>query len=51
MQLIDIGVNLTNPSFDERHTAVLERAYAAGVQQWYSPAPASKAANRPCNCV
>ena len=33
MQLIDIGVNLTNPSFDERHTAVLERAYAAGVQQ------------------
>ncbi|AZE71936.1 Deoxyribonuclease TatD [Pseudomonas synxantha] len=33
MQLIDIGVNLTNPSFDERHQAVLERAYAAGVQQ------------------
>ncbi|CRM12368.1 Deoxyribonuclease TatD [Pseudomonas sp. 37 R 15] len=33
MQLIDIGVNLTNPSFDERHSAVLERAYAAGVQQ------------------
>ena len=33
MQLIDIGVNLTNPSFDEKHQAVLERAYAAGVQQ------------------
>lgn len=33
MQLIDIGVNLTNPSFDERHSTVLERAYAAGVQQ------------------
>ena len=33
MQLIDIGVNLTNPSFDERHQAVLDRAYAAGVQQ------------------
>ena len=33
MQLIDIGVNLTNSSFDERHQAVLERAYAAGVQQ------------------
>ncbi|MER7447514.1 hypothetical protein, partial [Microbacterium sp. NPDC097977] len=31
MQLIDIGVNLTNPSFDEKHQAVLERAYAAGV--------------------
>ena len=33
MQLIDIGVNLTNPSFDEKRQAVLERAYAAGVQQ------------------
>ena len=22
MQLIDIGVNLTNPSFDEKHQAV-----------------------------
>ena len=33
MQLIDIGVNLTNPSVDEKHQAVLERAYAAGVQQ------------------
>lgn len=33
MQLIDIGVNLTNPSFDEKHQGVLERAYAAGVQQ------------------
>ncbi|MDE1165658.1 MAG: TatD family hydrolase [Pseudomonas sp.] len=33
MQLIDIGVNLTNPSFDGKHEAVLERAYAAGVCQ------------------
>ncbi|WP_338480195.1 TatD family hydrolase [Pseudomonas trivialis] len=33
MQLIDIGVNLTNPSFDGKHQAVLERAYAAGVHQ------------------
>ncbi|MEJ5279381.1 TatD family hydrolase [Pseudomonas sp. MYb541] len=33
MQLIDIGVNLNNPSFDEKHQAVLDRAYAAGVQQ------------------
>eukprot|EP01132_Coremiostelium_polycephalum_P016696 gene16696-20055_t len=33
MQLIDIGVNLTNPSFDEKHQAVLDRAYAAGVSQ------------------
>ncbi|MFJ7883465.1 TatD family hydrolase [Pseudomonas sp. NPDC096917] len=33
MQLIDIGVNLTNPSFDGKHRAVLERAYAAGVAQ------------------
>ena len=33
MQLIDIGVNLTNPSFDGKHQAVLDRAYAAGVQQ------------------
>jgi len=33
MQLIDIGVNLTNPSFDEKHRAVLDRAYAAGVNQ------------------
>ena len=33
MQLIDIGVNLTNPSFDGKHHAVLERAYAAGVAQ------------------
>lgn len=33
MQLIDIGVNLTNPSFAGKHEAVLERAHAAGVQQ------------------
>ena len=33
MQLIDIGVNLTNPSFDDKHQAVLDRAYAAGVCQ------------------
>lgn len=33
MQLIDIGVNLTNPSFDDKHQAVLDRAYAAGVSQ------------------
>ena len=33
MQLIDIGVNLTNPSFDGKHQAVLDRAYAAGVCQ------------------
>jgi len=33
MQLIDIGVNLTNPSFAEKHQAVLDRAYAAGVCQ------------------
>ncbi|WAH57210.1 TatD family hydrolase [Pseudomonas silvicola] len=33
MQLIDIGVNLTNASFHEKHQAVLERAYAAGVAQ------------------
>lgn len=33
MQLIDIGVNLTNPAFDEQHGALLERAYAAGVGQ------------------
>ncbi|MGY2292967.1 TatD family hydrolase [Pseudomonas sp. SDO528_S397] len=33
MQLIDIGVNLTNPSFDDRHVEVLDRAFAAGVQQ------------------
>ena len=33
MQLIDIGVNLTNPSFDDKHEAVLTRAYDAGVCQ------------------
>lgn len=33
MQLIDIGVNLTNPSFDGKHAAILERAYAAQVCQ------------------
>ncbi|NBF03818.1 hydrolase TatD [Pseudomonas sp. Fl5BN2] len=33
MQLIDIGVNLTNPSFAEKHQAVLDRAYEAGVCQ------------------
>jgi TatD DNase family protein len=33
MQLIDIGVNLTNPSFADKHQAVLERAHAAGVCQ------------------
>ena len=33
MQLIDIGVNLTNPSFAAREREVVERAYAAGVGQ------------------
>ena len=33
MQLIDIGVNLTHPSFAEQREALLARAYAAGVQQ------------------
>lgn len=33
MQLIDIGVNLTNPSFADKHQAVLERAYESGVCQ------------------
>ncbi|PTS86880.1 hydrolase TatD [Pseudomonas sp. HMWF032] len=33
MQLIDIGVNLTHPSFAEQREALLTRAYAAGVQQ------------------
>lgn len=33
MQLIDIGVNLTNASFAAKERDVLERAYAAGVGQ------------------
>ncbi|MBS7660697.1 TatD family hydrolase [Pseudomonas lalucatii] len=33
MQLIDIGVNLTHPSFAGQHRALLDRAYAAGVCQ------------------
>jgi TatD DNase family protein len=33
MQLIDIGVNLTNPSFASNAAAVFERARAAGVAQ------------------
>ncbi|MGV8919252.1 MAG: TatD family hydrolase [Pseudomonas sp.] len=33
MQLIDIGVNLTNSSFDNKHQDVLDRAYQAGVGQ------------------
>ncbi|WP_039792721.1 TatD family hydrolase, partial [Pseudomonas agarici] len=33
MQLIDIGVNLTNPSFAGKHQEILDRAYAAGVCQ------------------
>lgn len=33
MQLIDIGVNLTNASFASQRQAVLDRAYAAGVDQ------------------
>lgn len=33
MQLIDIGVNLTNDSFAQKHEAVLQRAYDAGVCQ------------------
>lgn len=33
MQLIDIGVNLTHPSFAEQREALLARAYAAGIQQ------------------
>ena len=33
MQLIDIGVNLTHPSFTNQREAVLERAIAAGVCQ------------------
>lgn len=33
MQLIDIGVNLTHPSFAEQREALLARAFAAGVCQ------------------
>ncbi|WP_426149549.1 TatD family hydrolase [Pseudomonas sp. DC3000-4b1] len=33
MQLIDIGVNLTNPAFDEQHGDLLQRAFDAGVVQ------------------
>ena len=33
MQLIDIGVNLTHESFAQKHEAILQRAYAAGVCQ------------------
>ena len=33
MQLIDIGVNLTHPSFAKQQQAVFERAMAAGVSQ------------------
>ncbi|MBJ9977295.1 TatD family hydrolase [Pseudomonas sp. S75] len=33
MQLIDIGVNLTNSSFQGQESAILERAQAAGVAQ------------------
>lgn len=33
MQLIDIGVNLTHESFNDRREALLERAYEAGVCQ------------------
>lgn len=33
MQLVDIGVNLTHPTFAQRLPEVLERAYAAGVGQ------------------
>ncbi|WP_263264386.1 TatD family hydrolase [Pseudomonas sp. RIT-PI-S] len=33
MQLIDIGVNLTNPAFDEQHGDLLQRAITAGVAQ------------------
>jgi TatD DNase family protein len=33
MQLVDIGINLTHPSFATHQREVLERAYAAGVAQ------------------
>ena len=33
MQLIDIGVNLTNASFAQQLPAIIERAEAAGVCQ------------------
>ncbi|MEX6502817.1 TatD family hydrolase [Pseudomonas zhanjiangensis] len=33
MQLIDIGVNLTHPSFADQHQVILDRAYAAGICQ------------------
>ena len=33
MQLIDIGVNLTNSSFHDKEAAIVERAHAAGVVQ------------------
>ncbi|MCJ8167813.1 TatD family hydrolase [Atopomonas sediminilitoris] len=34
MQLIDIGVNLSNSQFDDRHATLLADAIAAGVGQW-----------------
>lgn len=33
MQLVDIGVNLTHPTFSKDPRAILDRAYAAGVMQ------------------
>ncbi|MGE8386323.1 MAG: TatD family hydrolase, partial [Pseudomonas putida] len=33
MQLIDIGVNLTNSSFHDQQAAIVERALEAGVTQ------------------
>ncbi len=33
MQLIDIGVNLTNSSFHDQQAAIVERAIEAGVLQ------------------
>lgn len=47
MQLIDIGVNLTNSSFHDQQAAVVERAVQAGVVRWCSPGLASRSANRP----
>ena len=47
MQLIDIGVNLTNSSFHDQQAAVVERAVQAGVVQMVLTGTSLRSANRP----
>ena len=51
MQLIDIGVNLTNSSFHDQQAAIVERAIEAGVLQMVLTGTSLEVSEQALSCV